>query len=199
MLDKFPSGVVGQRYESVVVKIAILSLFPGLGRNQWSWFWVFWAEWFEHGDVDISCMDVDVVTAWPFPRSEGKSSFAADHWVQNVCAATFWVLDPDIWTNVGRFLLAQGCVPSYDQWPVFFLWTFHPEKFKGLMKFNAFQGHICTTEDVNAVTRLQLWAPVWFKHSSDPVRWSWRYIGDKNFTVQAWYLVSVAFIIIYNI
>ena len=38
MIDKFPSGVVGQRCESVVVKIAILSLFPGLGRNQWSWF-----------------------------------------------------------------------------------------------------------------------------------------------------------------
>ena len=93
-----------------MVKIAILSLFPGLGRNQWSWFWVFWAEWFEHGDVGdvaISCMDVDVVTAWPFPRSEGKSSFAADHWVQNVCAATFWVLDPDIWTNAGRFPLAH--------------------------------------------------------------------------------------------
>lgn len=122
MIDKFPSGVVGQRCESVVVKIAILSLFPGLGRNQWSWFWVFWAEWFERGDVgdvDISCMDVDVVTAWPFPRSEGKSSFAADHWVQNVCAATFWVMDPDIWTNVGRFLLAQAYVASYDQWPGF--------------------------------------------------------------------------------
>ncbi len=102
LLSCYPSPRVGTQPMELVLSV--------LSWMICTW-WCRRCRYFLHGCRCRKCMAI--------ARSEGKSSFAADHWVQNVCAATFWVLDPDIWSNVGRFLLAWMHMASYDLRPGF--------------------------------------------------------------------------------